>query len=469
MNINNNYYNRLLNNNVEELKKHTTQLSTGKRINSGSDDAASLQVSTRFAAQSRGNSQAIRNVQDGISMLKTTDSSLMTIQDMLQRARELSVQGKNGTYTNEQKTNIENEIKTIMQEVNELAKRTTFNGIPLLTNGKSAELSGATAADQRVKIEGVPVNTTLGAKTTVEFWMYWEGNIHTMPLGWEEPFDLYFQNGHFGVNTGNGGVLGTPFDGLQDKWVHVAATFTNGVPDQNNTEIYLNGEKQTLSFTSGVSSRTVSSTVHIGGWGGNNSYDFAGKVDELKIWDGPRTEAQIKEGMNEVLKGDEENLLGYWRFNETTIKDESINGNDGQLVNGAIIGEGITEPVKIHTDYKSEADDWVGLPSISTDILDISTIDLDDPKLIEKLDKAINVVSENRGNIGSKINRYEFKINNLNENINNTEAAKMRIEDLDFASAMSEVTKSEIKMNIANQMLKMNNSHYEQRMQMLAS
>jgi flagellin len=86
---------------------------------------------------------------------------------------------------------------------------------------------------------------------------------------------------------------------------------------------------------------------------------------------------------------------------------------------------------------------------------------------LNKIDKAINTISEYRSYIGAKINRYEFKINNLNNNLMNTEATQIRIEDTNFAASMAEITKSEIKMNLTNQMLKINNSHLAERMQML--
>lgn len=464
---------------MEKLTAYTNKLSTGKRINSASDDSSGLQISTRLTAQSKGNSQSIRNIQDGISLLQTTDGSLATIQDMLQRVRELSVQGKNGTYSDEQKVNIENEIKHILDGIDGITKTTNFNGIPLLTDGKSANLSGVSTEDQRVVIEDVPVDTTAGAKTTVEFWMYWRGindDTHQTQkvFGWDDRYNLYMSDKDFGINTGNTDRIGLYTEDLVNKWVHVAAVFVNGEVNKDTVQMYINGEKiemedtGTLTTPTGVN-RTVSSNVHLGGWGSSYTYDFNGYIDELKIWDGERTEQEIKEGQHETLSGDEESLLGYWKFNDESIVDESIHGNNGQLLNDAKIGEGVTEPVKIHTGYSSSNDDWAGLPSVSTKVLNLENIDLEDPELLKKIDMAINTLSEQRGSLGAKINRYEFKIDNLHNTINNTEAAQMRIEDLDMASAMSGLAKTEILMKSTQQMLKMNNEMYQQKMQMLIS
>lgn len=129
MNINSTYFNRTLRNNMEKLTTFTNKLSTGKRINSASDDASGLQISTRMTAQNRGNTQAIRNTKNGISLLQTADGSLATIQDMLQRIRELSIQGKNDTYSTEQKQSIQNEILSLTNGINQITKNTNFNGI----------------------------------------------------------------------------------------------------------------------------------------------------------------------------------------------------------------------------------------------------------------------------------------------------------------------------------------------------
>ena len=80
------------------LEKSMSALSTGKRINSASDDAAGLAVSNKLTSQIKGLNQAIRNANDAISMLQTADGATGSISDMLQRMRELSVQSANGTY-----------------------------------------------------------------------------------------------------------------------------------------------------------------------------------------------------------------------------------------------------------------------------------------------------------------------------------------------------------------------------------
>src|SRR5690606_18698841 len=102
MRINNNIpaknTHRLLNVNTNNLQKSLERLSSGKRINRASDDAAGLAISQKMEAQIRGLRQASRNSLDGISLIQTAEGALVEVHEMLQRMRELSVQGANGVY-----------------------------------------------------------------------------------------------------------------------------------------------------------------------------------------------------------------------------------------------------------------------------------------------------------------------------------------------------------------------------------
>ena len=102
MRINNNIpalnTHRMLNMNINSLEKTLEKLSSGKRINKAADDAAGLAISQKMDAQIRGLRQASRNGLDGISLIQTAEGALNEVHDMLQRMRELSVQGANGIY-----------------------------------------------------------------------------------------------------------------------------------------------------------------------------------------------------------------------------------------------------------------------------------------------------------------------------------------------------------------------------------
>ena len=128
-----------LNQNNVQLQKVMESLSTGKRINSSSDDAAGLAISTKMTSQINGLNQAIRNANDGISMLQTTEGATEAITNMLQRMRELSIQSMNGTYSTSDRGSLQTEYTQLYQEIQRVAKTTQWNGFNVLDGsaGKS--------------------------------------------------------------------------------------------------------------------------------------------------------------------------------------------------------------------------------------------------------------------------------------------------------------------------------------------
>ena len=118
--------------NNQAMSKTMQQLSTGKRINSASDDAAGLSISTRLTSQINGLNQAVRNANDGISLLQTAEGATDEITNMLQRMRELSVQSMNGTYSSNDRTSMNTEFSQLYNEIQRVANTTQWNGFNVL-------------------------------------------------------------------------------------------------------------------------------------------------------------------------------------------------------------------------------------------------------------------------------------------------------------------------------------------------
>src|SRR5712691_942359 len=110
------------------LQQAIQRLSTGFRINSAADDAAGLAITDRMTAQIRGLDQAVRNANDGVSTLQTADSSLQSVTDLLQRARELSVQSANDSNNSSDRQSLQSETGSIVAELDRLANTVSFNG-----------------------------------------------------------------------------------------------------------------------------------------------------------------------------------------------------------------------------------------------------------------------------------------------------------------------------------------------------
>ena len=115
------------------------QLSTGKRINSAKDDAAGLAISSRMTSQIMGLNQAVRNGNDAVSMLQTTEGAMIEMTNMLQRMRELSVQSANDTYTEGDRGYLDLEYQQLKAEVNRITKDTQWNGMNILDGSIEGE------------------------------------------------------------------------------------------------------------------------------------------------------------------------------------------------------------------------------------------------------------------------------------------------------------------------------------------
>ncbi len=121
------------------LSTSLQRLSSGLRINSAKDDAAGLAISTRMSSQITGLNQASRNANDGISLAQTAEGGLQSITDSLQRMRELSVQASNATNTATDRAALQQEVDTLVQQINTVASQTAFNGVKLLDGTFNAQ------------------------------------------------------------------------------------------------------------------------------------------------------------------------------------------------------------------------------------------------------------------------------------------------------------------------------------------
>ncbi len=191
------------------------------------------------------------------------------------------------------------------------------------SEGKFGNALQFDGANDYVSLSNLAVNTSAGAHNTVEFWMYWDGKEGKMPFGWKSPYDLWFQGGCFGFNTGQGNVYGINDSNLSNKWLHVVAVFYNGVPSNSTASLYINGVKQNIfpCYKTTSASRSVTSDAHISGWAYGGGYYFGGKIDELSIY-------------NRALNEDEIMAHYYSNFRKHNSSESYFNSNKTNLSDG---------------------------------------------------------------------------------------------------------------------------------------
>ena len=118
--------------NERAMSQTMERLSTGSRINSASDDAAGLAIASKMTSQINGLNMAVRNANDGISMVQTADGALAEVSTMFQRMRELAVQSSSATNTTTDRAALNLEFKALQAEVQRISSNTQFNGMNIL-------------------------------------------------------------------------------------------------------------------------------------------------------------------------------------------------------------------------------------------------------------------------------------------------------------------------------------------------
>ena len=157
----------------DSMTKAMERLASGLRINSAADDAAGLAVANKMESQLRGMNIAIRNSQDGISLVQTAEAGMSEISNMLIRMRELAVQMNNGIYTSSDRSNAQLEVDALMLEVDKIANNTAFNDVKVLDGTYSANIrAGNTNVEQinvtveRMNTDSLGGNNLAGTKST---------------------------------------------------------------------------------------------------------------------------------------------------------------------------------------------------------------------------------------------------------------------------------------------------------------
>jgi flagellin len=155
-----------LNSTQNSLTSSLGKISSGMRINSASDDAAGHSVATRMNSDNTSLKQAMRNTNDGISLVQTAEGSLGELHNILVRMRELSVQASNDTYSTADREAIGTEMTQLSEEYQRIASTANFNRIDILNGadtGFSIQVGIQNNGDNRIIINLVSLNSTLGA------------------------------------------------------------------------------------------------------------------------------------------------------------------------------------------------------------------------------------------------------------------------------------------------------------------
>ena len=143
-----------------ELKTAMERLSSGKKINTAADDAAGFAIAERMTAQIRGLNMATKNANDGLAMLAVIENATNDVTDMLQRMRELAVQAANDTNGSTDRSFLQEEVNSLISEVNRVANQTVYNNKVVLDGSLNGSIQVGTEAGQNVdfSIDSIKTN-----------------------------------------------------------------------------------------------------------------------------------------------------------------------------------------------------------------------------------------------------------------------------------------------------------------------
>ena len=376
------------------LAKSTEKLSSGYKINRAGDNAAGLAISEKMRGQIRGLDQASSNAEDGISLIQTAEGALTETHSIIQRMRELAVQSASDTNTDDDRTQIQNEIDQLTQEVDRIANTTEFNTKKLLNGDRTGAVNQKEGTN---KIEGTFTNSLVKVDTTSD-------DLKTA-------FNTDVIRIELNKDADSEGKVGAAASGYTVKSLHEASA---GV---TVTSEGINVDKSLLRKVSDGKILTDAASVDVVVEISNATKMKAGDVITITLGEAVTTQSA------------------------TTGKDAlrlQIGANAGQEVKLGINAM-TTQALDISDKTTGEA-------------LDVST-QTGASMAVEAYDMAIQKVSTERAKLGATQNRLEHTIANLDTSSENLQSAESSLRDTDMAEEMTKYSKNNILMQAGQSML----------------
>ena len=275
--------------NQRAMENTMNRLATGVRINSAADDAAGLAIGTKMDSQIRGLQQSVRNANDAISMLQTADGATKQITDLLQRMRELAVQGRNETNFTTDLDNLNQEFAALATEIDRIADDTVFNGVALLSDNTSKRIQVGNDELDVINLTFGDFNLTDGAAATagVQLGAMTQAEVRALDDAIPGSIQIVDSQGR-SISIGEFKIAATAASDFSDATLaHLASAINDAIDDAGanfdqvdaaaNADVGLDftqtvagtGSIASISFTAGgatasVTAKTVSTTTQGG-------------------------------------------------------------------------------------------------------------------------------------------------------------------------------------------------------------
>jgi len=375
--------------NERAMSQAMERLSTGVRINSASDDAAGLAISSRMTSQINGLNMAVRNANDAISMVNTADGAYIETTNMMQRMRELAVQAASGTMGSTDRTALNNEYQALNDEILSISGNTQWNGVNILDD-------------------------TVGTTGAVVY-----------QVGANASQTIQADFGSLGF-TGATATAGAPEARAGGTAAFVEVTVAGTLVDGDQISMFFGEEKGWVSFV-------------------------LGSGDALKLAAGTRMSSATLV-FETTATGYSATTSASSFFTSVTAGNAAGNisleagssGNKFKLSgSNTSSASTISAPTDIHITRGTSA----GIIRTNVTAADHATA------AIKSLDTAIAAVNTQRASFGATVNRLEYASDNLANVSQNTSASRSRILDADYAAETTELARTQIIQQAGTAML----------------
>jgi len=441
------------------------RLSTGIRINSAKDDAAGLAISTRMTANIRGMAAAVRNSNDGISLTQTAEGALASIQDNLQRIRELAVQSSNAGNSSSDRSSINLEAQQLISEIDRVATNAAFNGSKLLDGSfanQDFQVGAGNNSDDRISISignakanslggGGSTGTTTKTSTAV--------TANALAAG-----DITINGFAVGASVSDGvSSVASSASAIAKANAINAVSGQTGITAKANATVVnmaaLTSTTQEITPAgalkiNGVDIGALSTTAVVA----ERLLQFIGAINNVSAQTGVVASDSGTAGVITLTAQDGRNISAVTTAvtGMTGLADldarSTITLTSSTSKATVMMGGTATGLAKVGLATGS-----VALAATSTTLGFVSGVSLatqtDSQSALSVLDRAIDTVTNSRANLGAYQNRFEAAISNLQTTTMNLSASRSRILDTDYAKETTNLAKSQIITQAATAML----------------
>ncbi|PEF58692.1 flagellin [Bacillus cereus] len=404
--------------NQAKMSTAMDRLSSGKRINNASDDAAGLAIATRMRARESGLNVAANNTQDGMSLIRTADSAMNSVSNILLRMRDLANQSANGTNTDKNQVALQKEFAALKEQISYIADNTQFNDKNLLKSDNIINIQTLDSSNEQqqigINLKGITLDK-LG--------------INDIAIGATEVKKA-------DVTTFTDNVKKLTKDSDADAIKGIRADFDKIKGGMNFADVKKVEDAISAFDPSAADSDKTTAMTNL-----KNLVDST-KTGAVSL---PKGTVEIKQEDIESVKS---KITGLTK-DATDVND--IKTGLEKIKDGMKESDYNTLKSALEGYKKDDASTVLAIKNAFKDnvIPKEGTINLDDNKAnslaaIAAIDNALTTVADNRATLGATLNRLDFNVNNLKSQQSSMASAASQVEDADMAKEMSEMTKFKI-------------------------